>query len=344
MKRVLFILKDRVYSPSKTSYGLINSANHIANFLEKEGYECKVVSVLDGNSIDREVHHFRPDIVIIEALWVTADKFRELFQIRRHGNIQWIVRVHSNMGYLSTETRGLKLLNDYIKLGDRLTIALNNRDFTESLSAAMDFKFTYLPNIITEIEPELDYSEEKHFIKIGCFGALRLLKNQCFQAICAIQAADELGKKLYFHVTPNLGVGDDPILANLRELFKNDKHELVVHNWMPNDKFMALIKRMDIGMQLSYTESFNIVASDFVNNNKLILVSDAVDWMPNRMQTSTTDYQEVVRKLVFLYRNRNSAFLKGMARTALFFYNLKAINEWRTYLHGHHHHREIESL
>jgi hypothetical protein len=235
----------------------------------------------------------------------------------------------------------LKLLNDYIDLGDRLTIALNNREFTEALSAAMDFKFTYLPNIITFIEPEEDYSEEKPFMKIGCFGALRLLKNQCFQAICAIQAADELGKKLYFHITPNTEEKDDPVLANLKELFKRGRHELVIHNWMPNGKFMALIKKMDIGMQLSYTESFNIVASDFVNNNKLILVSEAIDWLPPRLRTSTTDYKEVVRKLVFLYRNRNSEFLKGMARAALFIHNVRAIDEWRDYLHEHHHHREV---
>jgi hypothetical protein len=341
VKRVLFVLKDRLYSPSKNSYGLINSANHIANYLEGVGFECKVVTVTDGNFIDREVYHFRPDIVVIEALWVTAEKFKELFRIGRHKHIQWIVRIHSNIGYLSTESRGLKLINDYIELGDKLIISLNNKEFTEALSVAMEFPFVYLPNIITPIEPEEDYTEEKHFMKIGCFGALRLLKNQCFQAICAIQAANELGKKLYFHVTPNLELKDDPVLANLRELFKNDKHELVVHKWMPNGKFMTLIKKMDIGMQLSFTESFNIVASDFVNNNKLILVSEAIDWMPNRMQTSTIDFNEVVRKLVFLYRNRNSIFLKSIARMALFNYNEKAIHEWENFLHKHHHHREV---
>jgi hypothetical protein len=330
--KVLFILKDRLYSPSKSSYGLINSANHIATYLESIGYECKVVTVLDSNFIDKEVHQYRPDIVIIEALWVTAEKFKELF--RRHRHTQWIVRIHSDMGYLSAESQALKLLNDYIKL-DRLTIALNNKEFTEALSGAMGFSFTYLPNIITHIEPEEDYSDEKYFIKVGCFGALRLLKNHCFQAICAMQAADELGKKLYFHVTANLVVKNDPILANLKELFRNDPHELVVHNWMPNNRFMALIKRMDIGMQLSFTESFNIVTSDFINNNKLILVSEAIRWMPKRLQTSTTDYKEVVRKLVSLYRNRNSGFLKGLAREALHDYNVEAVREWKHFLHRH---------
>lgn len=342
MKKVLFLLKDRLYSPSKTSYGLINSASHIATYLEGVGFECKVVTVVDGNSIDREVHHFRPDIVIIEALWVTAAKLRELMELHRHKNAKWIVRIHSNIGYLSAESQSLKILNEYIKISDRLTIALNNKEFTEALSGAMNFKFTYLPNIITFIESEDDYSEEKYFMKIGCFGALRLLKNQCFQAICAIRAADELGKKLYFHITPSVEAEHDPILANLQELFRNDKHELVVHKWMPNNRFMTLIKRMDIGMQLSFTESFNIVASDFVNNNKLILVSEAIDWMPNRMQSSTTDFEEIVKKLIFLYQSRNSKFLKNMARKALFDYNTGAMYEWERFLR-HHHHRDMES-
>jgi hypothetical protein len=243
------------------------------------------------------------------------------------------------MGYLSAESRGLKLINDYIELDDRLTIALNNKAFTESLSAAMNFDFTYLPNIITPVRPERDLSPDRDYMNVGCFGALRLLKNQCFQAICAIRAADELDKKLYFHITPNPLAKDDPVLANLRELFLRNRHELVIHDWMPNDKFMGLIRRMDIGIQLSYTESFNIVAADFVSNNRLILVSDAIEWMPDKMKASTIDYDDVVNKLVVMYRRRNSEILKNSARKALFNHNVAAMHEWDAYLRSHPHHR-----
>lgn len=332
MKKVLFILKDRLYNPSKTSYGLINSANHIANYLDKHGFQCNVVSVLDSNFIDKEVNDFRPDIVVIEALWVTADKFRELFKYERYKNILWIVRVHSNMGYLSTESIGLKLLNDYIELEDRLIISLNNKSFNESLSKVMNFNFTYLPNIITPIKKTHDYSLERYTMDIGCFGAIRLLKNQCFQAICAILAADKLGKKLNFHITSNPLSVDDPVIANLKQLFIRNKHELIIHEWMTNDDFLSLVKKMDIGLQLSYTESFNIITADFVYNNKLILVGEAIEWMPSSLKVSTINYEEVINKIVYLYRKRNNILLKFFARKALSHYNIKAMNQWKKFL------------
>jgi hypothetical protein len=337
MKRILFILKEKQYSLSLTSYGLINSANHIAHYLESKHYQCKIVQVVDANGIDKEVHDYNPDIVIIEALWVTAPKLSEIMSLWWYKHIKWVVRIHSDIGFLSTEGWGVKLINDYIELKrDNLIIAFNNHGFVKALSNVMEYDFTYLPNVMTVLEPEDNDSEEKSYMKIGCFGALRLLKNQCFQAVCAIMAANKLNKKLFFHITPNLAIQDDSVLKNLRELFKNIGHELMVHNWMPNHTFQSLIGKMDLGLQLSYTESFNIVTADFINNNKLIIVSDAIVWMPPSMRVSTTDYEEVVDKIVHIYKHRNSNLIKSLVRRHLREYNEGAEKVWDDFLKQHH--------
>lgn len=343
--RILFILKERQYSPSKTSYGLINSATHVADFLSHERYKCKVVTVIDGNGIDKEVSEFNPDIVILEALWCPTYKLKELIELKKYKHIKWIVRVHSDMGFLSCEGQALQLLNEYAALNKKnLTLSVNSEKFVKPLSEALRHDFTYLPNIITIIEDEHgrhhakehedrpeDFLEEKGHIDVGCFGAMRLLKNQCFQALCAIQAANKLNKKLYFHITPNLGE-KDPVSTNLIELFKNNRHELVVHPWMPNDEFQELIQKMDIGVQLSFTESFNIVSADFINNNRLIIVSDAIDWISPVMRTSTTDYEAATNKIIYAYKFRNSEWLKDIARHDLREYNQKAKKEWSHFL------------
>ena len=323
MTKILFLLKERLYSHAKTSYGLINSASHVAQFLEHRGYECKIVQVFDANYIDKEVYNFKPDIVILEALWCPAAKLDELMELRRYRHITWIIRVHSDIGYLSAELQGMRLLNEYRELHkkNRLVISMNSKKFVEALSQTTGYEYTYLPNIIIQKEPHVDLLEEHRHIDIGCFGAMRLLKNQCFQALCSIQAANQLDKKLFFHITPNLGVENDPILENLKEIFKNTPHELVIHDWLPNDKFQRLVCKMDIGMQLSFTESFNIVTADFINNNRIILVSDAISWLPNIIRTSTTDYDEAVRKIVYMYRHRNSEWLKSIAINYLGRYN-----------------------
>ena len=67
-------------------------------------------------------------------------------------------------------------------------------------------------------------------------------------------------------------------------------------------------------MQLSYTESFNIVAADFVNNNKLIIVSDAIGWMPPVMKVTTTNYDDAVKGIINAYRYRNNRPLKEVSK------------------------------
>jgi len=115
--RILFLLKERNFNKSYAhSYGLANSAIQVANYLETIGNVCKVISVVDGNAIDKEVYNFKPDIVIIEALWCPAYKLKELIELKRYENINWVVRVHSDIGFLSSESLALTYINEYIAL------------------------------------------------------------------------------------------------------------------------------------------------------------------------------------------------------------------------------------
>jgi hypothetical protein len=160
--------------------------------------------------------------------------------------------------------------------------------------------------------------------------------------MCAMKAADILNKTLHFHITVNVK-GDyvygnsnetsNPILKNFDELFKNSKHVLIKHQWIENNEFQELVKKMDLGLQLSFTESFNIVAADFINNDVPILVSDVISWMPDCLKTSTTDYDKVVRKMIRLYKHRNSYFIKRKMRKSLINYNVKAKIKWLMFLY-----------
>lgn len=333
--RILFILKDRHYGKSN-SYGLINSSRQVAKYLESIGYDCKVVQVIDGNSIDKEVYEYKPDVVIIEALWVTGAKMKELIEIKRYKHIKWIVRVHSNIGFLSAETMAIKYINDYIELNkDNLFVSMNNYRFNKHFSEALEYEFTYLPNIITIKNKKKEFKYQNH-IDVGCFGSLRILKNQCYQALCAMDMADRLGKKLKFHITVDVGMDETnnrwPVLKNLEEIFSNSHHELVKHEWLDNGDFHDLINKMDIGMQLSYTESFNIVAADFSNNNIPIVVSGTIEWMPWFFKTSTTDYEKTIKKLILIYKLRKCKILVWWMRRNLRIYNETSKMKWRWFM------------
>ena len=124
----------------------------------------------------------------------------------------------------------------------------------------------------------------------------------------------------------------NPVLSNLEQIFKNSGHELVVHSWMPHDGFENLISEMDLGLQLSYSESFNIVTADFINMGISIIVSPAISWMPKMYMSSTTNYDKVVRDIILFYKLRNSKLLRMPARRALRKYNRNSKHHWKHFM------------
>lgn len=65
--KVLFICKKKIDSYGE-SYGLLNSARFASEFLSREGFDSSVISVIDGNGIDRAVVQAQPTHVILEAI------------------------------------------------------------------------------------------------------------------------------------------------------------------------------------------------------------------------------------------------------------------------------------
>lgn len=334
--RFLFILKDRLYHNmiNNKSYGLSNSAQMVSDYLDSIGNECKVVSVIDSNFIDREVYSYKPDCVIIEALWVSGDKMKELLNIPRYSDIIWVIRIHSDIGFLSAESRALTLIKDYIDINsDKLIISTNNKEFNRNLSIVCHYRFEYLPNIITIKFRKLGYKRSSDIIDIGSFGALRLLKNQVFQAMCSIEAANRMGKELHFHINGDIQNSNNSVMQNMLKLFEiNREHKLYVHGWMEHDDFEKLISSMDLGLQLSYTESFNIVSADFVNEGVNIIVSESVDWMPFWSKASTVDYNRLIDKIRLWYWLRNNIVMRHLSRLHLLLYNRNAKSVWRRFV------------
>jgi len=54
---------------------------------------------------------------------------------------------------------------------------------------------------------------------------------------------------------------------------------------------------MDLGMQLSFSESFNIVTADFISQYVPIIVSPTISWMDDSLQVGTENLKQIVDKL-----------------------------------------------
>jgi hypothetical protein len=299
--RILFILKKRhVYGTDGYTHefpsGLLNSARFVSDMLNDIGFVSKVVDVTDNNDIDREVFNFKPDIVIIEALWVVPEKFDVLKKL--HPNVKWVVRIHSEIPFLAQEGVAIDWLKAYVQIPDVFVSTNSMRGLKDLISVVgVAEKVLLMPNFYPKVKVLHKISRNGH-VNVACFGAVRPFKNQLLQAIAAIRYGDQTGKKIFFHINftrPEGGGGN--VLKNIRALFADSRHELVEHKWMTHDEFIKVLATMDVSMSVSLSETFCIVAADSAAIGVPIVVSDQVPWSIVTSQASTTDSDDMVSKI-----------------------------------------------
>lgn len=294
--------------------------------LNHNGVKAKVVEVDDNNCIDREVRRFDPTHVIIEALWVVPAKFTVLQKL--YPKVKWVVRIHSEIPFLANEGMATEWLSDYVRYKN-VYISFNSKRTNNEMREYICSKFgpfladkvIYLPNYynLKDVEqnrhkpvydtgcpcknPDCILKNEwpnKDVLHIGCFGAIRPMKNHLLQAVSAMRLGEMLGKKVCFHINTKRVEGrGEPVLKNLRNLFKGTQHELVEHGWMERVNFLAVVSRMHLGMQVSFSETFNIVAADMISQDIPMVVSNEIEFVAPFFKTSKTSSVSMVISMLF---------------------------------------------
>ncbi|MCX8008294.1 MAG: glycosyltransferase family 1 protein [Patescibacteria group bacterium] len=335
--KILFILKKRkLYTETLKdnvllTAGLQNSARFVSDMLNNIGYQSKVVEVIDNNYIDREVHQYRPDVAIIEALWVVPSKFEILQKL--HPRVKWVVRIHSNLSFLANEGIAIEWLKSYVKypnvyIGVNSEKALYDVKFITKASE----KVLYLPNYypldqVSVKEPKL--KKPKEFVDVGLFGAIRPLKNQLIQAVAAMKWAESKNKILRLHINSSRKEqGGESNYKNIKNLFVNTKHELYEYDWLPHSEFLNILSNCDVSLCVSFTETFCIVAADSIAANVPVVGSKEIPWITSFLMADPTSVDDVVNKMnlatglfrgIFKFFNRNN----------LAFYNSHSIFYWK---------------
>jgi hypothetical protein len=269
--------------------------------LRHEGVDSNLVQVIDGNDIDREVVKYNPDIVVIEAIWVTPAKLRELSRLHHHRHRHWIVRNHSEIPFLATEGISLKWIHEYAEI-HRTRVACNSPVAAGDIAFLTGAGTLMLPNYY----PHRDWvgdncsDDDKPSIDVGCFGAIRPLKNNVEQGIGALRLAKSRDKYLRFHVNASRLEDGSSVLKALRQMFHYQQEkgygELVEHRWLNHVEFLALCRTMDLGMQVSFSETFNIVSADFVGQGVPVVTSPEVPWIDEDFQANPGSSEDMAEK------------------------------------------------
>lgn len=334
--KILFLCRKNNTNYGRT-YGLDNSAKFVSNCLDAmRGIKSEIVVVNDSNDIDREVTKRNPKIVILEALWVTHDKMKELLSLPRHSQRVWVIRIHSRWSFLAQEGMAMTWLNGYRFIDFKhFYIAPNTGEMVEDLSSVLKLNSVYLPNIYCPPKyPKCSVKKTKTEINIGCFGAVRPFKNVFTQAISAVRFADEHGFSLNFHINGyRIEQWGEQNFKNIVALFEGqERHYLLKHPWNSHEEFNKLVKQMDMGMQVSFSETFNIVAADFCFNKVPIVVSEEMAWLPQEFKVyNPNSVKETVKTMNTLW-DMPKPTLRKLCLDSLKHHNTKAISLWSNFI------------
>lgn len=309
MTRVLFLGKVREGywggSGSDLSSGLKNSVSFVVEMLNKNGIEAKFMQLTDNNKIDAAVTEYEPTHVILEAYWVVPSKMDVLLPL--HPTVKWSVRNHSEMAFLANEGIAMEWTEGYLSRG--MEIQSNSPRTVQDMATLArawghdPLLSTYAPNWYP-LQP-FDSSKQRDWLeegiaRIALFGAIRPLKNHLAQAVAAIQFAETLGRRLELHINATrIEAYGNPILKNMRSLFSNTANaDLIEHPWFEHDEFLDVLSGMDYSMQVSFSETFNIVSADSVNVGVPVVASLQIPWMPDWTTADPNDATDIYNTLM----------------------------------------------
>jgi len=321
----LFLIKKYQASGSynQGSNSLKLSARFVVNMILREGHRAALVEAENQNFIREAIDEHRPAIVILEALWVTPGKMGELK--RAYPQIRFVVRINSEVPFLAGEGIGVEWVAAAMKMG--VEIAFN------SSQARDDFKIigesAYLPNYypLRMIRHQAVMGET---IDVGCFGAIRTLKNQLEQAFAAVRYAKELGKPMVFHMNDSADNQEvNAIKKSIRGVVQSTGNSVIFHPWLDHEAFLDLIASMDICLQVSFSESFNITSADAVSMGVPLVGSDAVRWLPKRSKAHTGSSQSIVDAM---WRADKTGI--AMNHASLEEYLEISVNVWNEFIEG----------
>ena len=199
---------------------------------------------------------------------------------------------------------------DYLKEG--VSVSSNSLRMVGALEGVTGKNIPYTPNYypLSPLQSRKGLPAD-NVIDVGCFGAIRPLKNQLTQAVAAILFADQMGVEMRFHINADRVEGNGlPILHNIQGLFANSKHQLIEHGWMDKANFFNVLKNMDLSMQVSFSETFNIVSADSAVLNVPLVVSPEVIWAASIFQADPTNVNDIVAKMDVAWAGRGSDLQK----------------------------------
>ncbi len=336
--RVLIVYKSpTVDNPQASHDGMgVNTCN-TAKTLRQHGIQAEGISVIDGYDMrDKLRDSYYADVthVVMSAPFFDTDYLRYLCGL--FPQIKFTITFHSNVGFLGLDSWAVRVIGEELSAGiPNFIVSANSHRFHNAVEAAFDAQCALLPNLYLLQKKPVSHSlwdKSSGPLRIGVFGATRVLKNLPTAAWAAQIIARKLDTPVEFWVSAGRqeGPGAAMVLEGIKRFFAHHPGITLVENdWQPWEQFRRTIGRMHLNMQLSYSESFNIVVADSIAEGVPAVVGPAIAWVPPEWTADADDACSVAAVGVRLLRDA-SAPIRGWK--SLERHNEAAVGHWRAYL------------
>jgi hypothetical protein len=339
--RVVLVYKNYAEPCHSSLVGLGVSSLLTAKVLRDNGVWAETWGVTSAEQLNEWLHRahkkavekrdVEPTHVVIAAPWIPTRDLEVLAS--EWPEIVFTVVSHSNFPFLQADPHAVRLLREAARLQHmthNVRVGGVTAKFTELAGEIWHSNVALLPNLYDLGTPETRAPwRDGDTMRIGLFGALRVLKNP----LNAVAAAIDLSVQLKVPTELYLSSGRDDHSAEseaIAELTAGvDGFTVIRSEWRSWPCFRDLVARMNVLLQPSFTESFNIVTADGIAVGVPSVVSDAIDWAPPNWIANADDGRDIVRVAEMLLRDRNAA---RDGRCALERYVARGLEQWRAFL------------
>jgi len=322
------------YSP----VGLGINAHMSAKVLRNCGIRVDVCAVSGSDHI-ASILRSKPTAthVIIEAAFISVENVGVL--TRQFGNTEFSCRIHSQVAFLQCEPQAISMIRDYVRLQDHtlnFRLSVNSDRIGTFLEQVYGSSILLLPNLYFIDNPQIrTFREPASLLRVGSFGALRLMKNHATGVSAALMMASVHRRDLEFYLSVGREEGGgNSILAAVRNLFTGvpfgKLREIPWSNW---SDFRHIIANLDLHMQLSVSETYNITTADACAQGVPTVCSGALDWTPASWHADIDDVSDIAR-VGWALLTDPYACARGLA--GLTNYNKMSLSKWMDWLSAYH--------
>ena len=153
--------------------------------------------------------------------------------------------------------------------------------------------------------------------------------SQCRRSV-ALTIANDYNTPVQMHISVGRIEGGYPVVKALDAMLTGSPHvTLVKDQWYQWPIFRQWVRSMNLLMQPSFTESFNMVTADGAAECVPSVVSDAIDWAPSDWKAEMDDANDIARigKILLATPDAGQQGYRALQR-----HDAAGLREWKSWL------------